>query len=211
MTKKPMTILLPAEFLQPVWVDLHSDNEEARNKAMEIVATHGVLRPNNQKLTEEDIADLRRTLMENRANRRALGIEEILDSFDGSREETGWSAMGDAALKEDGMEDGGMSYLVEIEHVPTKEVRVWESGIEWDDESGVFLWEEGNFSCDCNRSRFFHEAGGEDAPSDQPCGYVLFRIVSIKSQSGELLYSEPVIPPDCVHRGEPQTPADAGR
>ncbi len=32
---------------------------------------------------------------------------------------------------------------------------------EYDDDYFAFMWEEGNFSCDCNRSRFLY--GDEDA------------------------------------------------
>lgn len=33
----------------------------------------------------------------------------------------------------------------------------------------LFQWTEGNFSCNCNRSIFWAEAGGEPAPDETPC------------------------------------------
>jgi len=39
-----------------------------------------------------------------------------------------------------------------------------------DDDGLNFQWGEGNYSCDCNRSLFFHRAKGIEEPEDRPCG-----------------------------------------
>lgn len=84
-----------------------------------------------------------------------------------------------------------MVVIVTMEHVPTKTVRTYEADNygPWT-EASEFWWEEGNMSCDCNRALEFARAVGEDDPEGRECGHTEFRIVSIKSQSGELLYSE---------------------
>ena len=33
----------------------------------------------------------------------------------------------------------------------------------------VFHWTEGNFGCGCNRTIFWHKAGGEPVPDEHPC------------------------------------------
>jgi len=68
----------------------------------------------------------------------------------------------------------------------------------WDDEGlyqegdydGVFIWEDGNFSCDCNRSLFFHRALGLPE-EDCSCGYEAFRVDFIKDETGKIWYQEP--------------------
>ena len=47
------------------------------------------------------------------------------------------------------------------------------------DEGGpnFFIWEEGNYSCDCNRSIFFLGRSYDDA---MPCGKDYFKIPSIE-------------------------------
>lgn len=39
-----------------------------------------------------------------------------------------------------------------------------------DGEFQDFLWSEGNYACDCNRSLFFARAKGLDDPEDNQCG-----------------------------------------
>ena len=41
----------------------------------------------------------------------------------------------------------------------------------WSDHEGAdYIWDEGNYACDCNRANFFAEGGGETRP-DQPCSF----------------------------------------
>ncbi len=80
--------------------------------------------------------------------------------------------------------------VIDIMKMSTGERRTWQSDLGWDKHS-KFLWKDGNFSCDCNRASFFRQAGG-DEPSAQwrDCSDGEFRVVAIKSQTGQLLYSE---------------------
>lgn len=60
-----------------------------------------------------------------------------------------------------------------------------------DDEFVVlYLWEEGNYSCDCNRALFFAKAlrMPQGALNDVPCGTSRF-LVRI-SREGDVLYDE---------------------
>lgn len=71
-----------------------------------------------------------------------------------------------------------MAYKVAIINNRTKEMRFWHSTDDWDDESDVFYWTEGNMSCDCNRrfkfngvADFDHSSCGE---SEFSCPFVQF-------------------------------------
>lgn len=57
------------------------------------------------------------------------------------------------------------------------------------DYDGLFIWDEGNYSCDCNRSLFFARAASEDEP-DEPCGSGQYKINWIKTLMGDKLYGE---------------------
>lgn len=59
-----------------------------------------------------------------------------------------------------------------------------ETELEW---SGDFVWTEGNFACDCNRSRFFHEAKHGVWPDvlNTQCGHERYSIPYIITGSGE--------------------------
>lgn len=49
-----------------------------------------------------------------------------------------------------------------------------------------YMWEEGNYGCDCNRARFFAKAAGEDY-CDITCGTGKYEIVAIKRDDGAYL------------------------
>jgi len=60
---------------------------------------------------------------------------------------------------------------------------------------GVFIWSEGNYSCDCNRYLSFERALGKTeewiaANDPAKCGNVDYRVDWIKDESGEILYKE---------------------
>ena len=60
------------------------------------------------------------------------------------------------------------------------------------DENGfddTYLWSEGNWSCDCNRSIMFHAARGSDDSCDRPCGSGRYR-VKIVGLDGTVLYED---------------------
>lgn len=59
------------------------------------------------------------------------------------------------------------------------------------DYDGLFIWDEGNYGCDCNRHLFFGRAAGIE-PHDGVCGQGKYVVESIvRLSDGELLYSEP--------------------
>lgn len=62
-----------------------------------------------------------------------------------------------------------MSYSVRIRDTTTGIERTIEKPGEWDDGSD-FMWNEGNYACDCNRRLFFARAAGLPDPEPNPCG-----------------------------------------
>jgi hypothetical protein len=61
----------------------------------------------------------------------------------------------------------------------------YDFGIGYGAQSAEFMWEEGNYSCDCNRSKFLHEKYPEIPESDD-CGD------SIELISFKVEYRDPV-------------------
>lgn len=53
-------------------------------------------------------------------------------------------------------------------------------------EPDDYLWSEGNYSCDCNRSLFFHDW---NEPEKRECGDSEFSI-RISDMTGKVIYSE---------------------
>ena len=53
-------------------------------------------------------------------------------------------------------------------------------------DSLVFMWEDGNYACDCNRSIFLHELNFDEA---WPCSNGKIKVVWLKCD-GEQVYSE---------------------
>lgn len=46
-----------------------------------------------------------------------------------------------------------------------------------EDEAAVrFLWEDGNWACDCNRELLFARAGGDPDPAEGTCGSSAFEL-----------------------------------
>jgi hypothetical protein len=78
----------------------------------------------------------------------------------------------------------------------TGEIRQHETkGYVGEDESGpsTFIWEEGNYSCDCNRHIFFHVAGGgdyEDDEADIECSDGKYSVNLVNPKTGEVFYRE---------------------
>lgn len=74
----------------------------------------------------------------------------------------------------------------------TGETRERESCIFWwhrDKGPHLYNWEDGNFSCDCNRAMFFADAAGEPDP-DVPCSDGLFSVRLRNAKTGEVFYDE---------------------
>jgi len=57
------------------------------------------------------------------------------------------------------------------------------------DYDGIYIWEDGNYSCDCNRALFFARAASEDEPNET-CGHRQYKVNWIKNSMGEVLCSE---------------------
>jgi hypothetical protein len=81
--------------------------------------------------------------------------------------------------------------IVEIRRNDTGEIRA----LEMDDqiEDGMkfpsdFIWEDGNFSCDCNRSLFFRNAGG--AYEHARCTDGRYSVNLSLKDTGEVYYRE---------------------
>lgn len=73
---------------------------------------------------------------------------------------------------------------VEIRNNQTNEIRVIDS------DASVFMWEEGNYSCDCNRAQFFFNACDDDSVADDiPCSEGLFSVRMV-GDDGIVIYDE---------------------
>lgn len=81
--------------------------------------------------------------------------------------------------------------VVRIRHNPTGEIREIDQDVILNDnlEAELFIWEEGNFSCDCNRGLFFANAAGEDDP-DRACGMDEYSVQIINPADGSIIYDE---------------------
>jgi hypothetical protein len=82
---------------------------------------------------------------------------------------------------------------VTLEDTQTKERTLFYTDGYEDEETGEFsefIWSEGNFSCDCNRARFFHEALNRLRPRSYECGQTRYRVVCITNAQGTVLYEE---------------------
>ena len=54
-----------------------------------------------------------------------------------------------------------------------------------------FIYEDGNYSCNCNRHLFFTEAEGHRDDTEMNCvDYPKYRVNWIKEPEGEIIYSE---------------------
>lgn len=88
-------------------------------------------------------------------------------------------------------------------HTVTIRDRTSGETVEYVDEHGhndddCYMWRLGNYSCDCNRSIFFHRAKGvpESEIENNECGDTQFIVTGIRRPNGELIYSETSHPDD---------------
>lgn len=51
-------------------------------------------------------------------------------------------------------------------------------------EYSAFMWQGGNYECDCNRECLFAEAGGEPIPDNPACGSSRYALVRIEAEDG---------------------------
>jgi hypothetical protein len=83
--------------------------------------------------------------------------------------------------------------IVRLRDNATQEVRefvqntIIEPGEEHPSE---FIWEEGNYSCACNRRLFFARAGNEDDPEEHPCGDGPYAVQLLHPETREVFYDE---------------------
>lgn len=92
----------------------------------------------------------------------------------------------------------GSTWVAVIAHIrknDTREVREYhpdmliKDGEDWPD---IWIWTDGNFSCDCNRALFFGYAAGEtwkDA-NDAPCGEGGYSVKLVNPVTGECFFDD---------------------
>ena len=54
-----------------------------------------------------------------------------------------------------------------------------------------FIWEEGNYRCDCNRALFFARAMGDEDPGELTCGESRYMIRIRSPQTQRVIYTDP--------------------
>jgi len=83
----------------------------------------------------------------------------------------------------------------------------WDYEVTEDGFSNEYIWSEGNFSCDCNRMMFFHEARGEEYPvekfEDIKCSNGKFHVRCVDVDTGAVLYDDDN--PNMVYTGRDST------
>jgi len=63
--------------------------------------------------------------------------------------------------------------------------------LEKEEKLSTWIWEEGNYACDCNRRLFFGYAIGEDYDDiDHPCGDSLFSVRIRNPRTKTVFYSD---------------------
>lgn len=83
--------------------------------------------------------------------------------------------------------------IAQIRHNETGEVRDYETeDLMTGDETvpHTYIWEEGNYSCDCNRRLFFLRAKGEEEPEEVPCGEDTFSVRLLNAKDKQEYYSD---------------------
>ncbi len=65
-----------------------------------------------------------------------------------------------------------------IRHNLTGEIRLHTDEYDW---ASGYIWEEGNYACDCNRHLFFHRAAGHEPEEDCACGHERYSILAIEN------------------------------
>lgn len=58
----------------------------------------------------------------------------------------------------------------------------------------VYIWEDGNYSCNCNRHDFFHRDGLKESYwEDVECGDGMYRVIVKNLETGKIIYEEPLV------------------
>lgn len=81
---------------------------------------------------------------------------------------------------------------IEIKNNESGEVResIQQEIIGEDGQPSIYIWEDGNFSCDCNRALFFGEFMNDENVPDVDCGDVKYSVRISHPESGEVIYNE---------------------
>ena len=84
--------------------------------------------------------------------------------------------------------------IAHIRNNQTGEIRQYKDDAIWDEDNGcphLFIWEEGNYSCDCNRKIFWGDSIGHEYEDEEtPCGDGDFSINLENPKTGEIFYRE---------------------
>jgi hypothetical protein len=97
-----------------------------------------------------------------------------------------------------------MKLKIHIRRHSDQLVRIYETDMEQPDhpQPGAedvapfwpYIWEEGNFRCDCNRHLFFQYAAGVSVQEAMrelyPCGETDYRVLKIEDEGGRVLYAD---------------------
>lgn len=71
----------------------------------------------------------------------------------------------------------------------TTEVRESDNDAIYEDGVDCYIWEDGNYSCDCNRHLFFERAAGIE-PVSEKCGTGKYSVQVYNPKNGEIIYDE---------------------
>lgn len=81
--------------------------------------------------------------------------------------------------------------IVGITKLSTSEIRSYPSELPMyeDGSPSLYIWQDGNYRCDCNRHLFFARAHGKEEDWEGPCGETEYH-VTLWLPTGEVIYSE---------------------
>ena len=85
-----------------------------------------------------------------------------------------------------------VSVIAEVRKNSTGEIRLHETCeiiSDGCDTPSDYIWSDGSYGCDCNRSIFFNRAGG-DPEGDEPCGEGAYSVRVKNKKTGTVFYSE---------------------
>jgi hypothetical protein len=78
-----------------------------------------------------------------------------------------------------------MNVYILLRDTKTDEEQWVDSTYRENDDGIWYQWQEGNYSCDCNRKIFFEKAKGTSSwDYDTPCGDGRYRIVATRPEIG---------------------------
>lgn len=81
--------------------------------------------------------------------------------------------------------------IIDIQKTATGEIRQCEDSLGVnEDHVSTFMWEDGNYSCDCNRYLFFQREKDEEMEEDYPCGDSAYSVRIRNPHAGTVFYEE---------------------